>query len=182
MSIGALIAILALAFDTFSQQVITVDFRNVGDPTYKNLATVLRSQSITVENAVNEFPIKAAIANGIYNSDAPDLTAYCPAGNCTWPRIPTPGMCDGCTNVTDALKKTCQAGGPGYQACNYTLPSETSFTYSWIDGSGPDGGGFEDYFVSSATNGRIYNGSDPSASTPFSGVGGLSTVPVYTLH
>ena len=89
MSIGALVAILALAFDTFSQQVITVDFRNVGDPTYKNLATVLRSQSITVENAVNEFPIKAAIANGIYNSDTPDLTAYCPAGNCTWPRIPT---------------------------------------------------------------------------------------------
>jgi hypothetical protein len=33
MSIGALITILALAFDTFSQQVITVDFRNVEDPT-----------------------------------------------------------------------------------------------------------------------------------------------------
>jgi hypothetical protein len=187
MSIGALITILALAFDTFSQQVITIGFRNVEDPTYKNLANVLRSQSITVENAVNEFPIKAAIANGIYNSDISDLTAYCPTGNCTWPRIPTLGMCGGCTNVTDALKKTCQAGGPGYQACNYTLPSGTFFTYSWLDGNGPNSGGFEDYFVSSATNGRVYNGSDPSASIPFTfphggGVGGLSTVPVYTAH
>jgi hypothetical protein len=187
MSIGALITILALAFDTFSQQVITVDFRNVEDPTYKNLATVLRSQSITVENTVNEFPIKAVIANGIYNSDISDLTAYCPTGNCTWPRIPTLGMCGGCTNVTDALKKTCQAGGPGYQAYNYTLPSGTFFTNSWIDGSGPNSGGFEDYFVSSATNGRVYNGSDSSASIPLTfayggGVGGLSTVPVHTTH
>jgi hypothetical protein len=79
-------------------------------------------------------------------------------------------------------KKTCQAGGPGYQACNYTLPSGTSFTYSWIDGSGLNGGDFEEYFVSSATNERIYNGSDPSASTLFSRVGGISTVPVYTAH
>lgn len=188
MSIGALITILALAFDTFSQQVITVDFRNLEDPAYKNVATVPRSQSITVEDAVDEFPIKAAIANAIYNTDIPDLPAYCPTGNCTWPRIPSLGMCGGCTNVTDALNKTCHAGGAGYQGCNYTLPSGTFFTYSWMDGSGPSRGGFEDFFVSSATNGRVYNSSDPSASIPISisenggGGGGLSTVPVYTTH
>jgi hypothetical protein len=152
----------------------------------KDLATVLRSQNITVESAINEFPIKAAIANGIYYTDIPDLTAYCQTGNCTWPRIPSLAMCGGCTNVTDALNKTCQAGGPGYQACNYTLPSGTSFTYSWIDGRGPPSGGFQDIFISSATNGRVYNSSDPSASMPIAeggnGGGGLSTVPVYTTH
>ena len=35
-SIGALITVLALAFDTFSQQVITVDFRNLEDSVYQH--------------------------------------------------------------------------------------------------------------------------------------------------
>ena len=104
------------------------------------------------------------------------------------PRIPTLAMCGGCTNVTNSLRKSCEAGGPGYQACNYTLPSGTFFSYQWIDGDGPDSGGFEDYFVSSPTKGRVYNSSDPSASTPITaqfgdnGEGGLSTVPVYTAN
>jgi hypothetical protein len=61
-------------------------------------------------------------------------------------------------------------------------------SYQWIDGNGPDSGGYQDLFVSSATNGRIYNNSDPSASTPVSVTfsdnrqGGLSTVPVYTTN
>jgi hypothetical protein len=104
-SIRALIIVLALAFDTFSQQVITVDFRDFEDPAYKNLATFPRSESISVRDKVDDFPMKAGVANGIYNSDIADLLVYCPTGNCTWPRIPTIGMCGGCTNVTKSLKR-----------------------------------------------------------------------------
>jgi hypothetical protein len=75
-----LIIVLALAFDTLSQQAITVDFRDFIDPAYKTLATFPENEGITARNEVDDFPLEAAIFNGIYHSNIADLLVCYPTG------------------------------------------------------------------------------------------------------
>jgi len=64
--------------------------------------------------------MKAAIYNGIYNTD-PSVFAVsvdCATGNCTWPIFSSLGVCSDCVNRTNLITKDC----PETIDCTFSLP------------------------------------------------------------
>ncbi len=169
LTLGGLLMVLSLGFDTFSQQILSVRFRSVvsGDPGQS--ASFARSEVFGPDNLIGislvsspgatvgppvgvpgfanttgvsnaaSLALRAAVANGILGGNVPELSIHCSTGKCTWPTVPTLGMCGGCTDVTGNLTKTCGQkdfvhtgkysfipnGTESY--CNYSLPSGVNF-------------------------------------------------------
>ncbi|KAI0471148.1 hypothetical protein F4859DRAFT_505064 [Xylaria cf. heliscus] len=107
--LGAALTILALAFSTFSQQLVTFETNNALGGASTPMASVPRS---TYVNTVNGYggsfnpshSTKLAIYNGFMSSTIDYPSANCPTGNCTWPIIPTIGVCGACVNLTSEIK------------------------------------------------------------------------------
>jgi hypothetical protein len=111
------IIIASLAFDTFSQQVLAIDFRLVAD---KNNASAVipapRSENYAGnhpgfgENVFQtswvEMPLVGNIYQGIFGDNVNTLQATYATGNCDYPITPTLGVCGGCTDVTKSLKSS----------------------------------------------------------------------------
>jgi len=78
-SIGAIVIVLALTFDPFTQQVVTyetsIQYAKSED------ATIAAAQSYTVLDI--GVPFKKAIGSVLYKDDF-TWTPNCPSGNCTW--------------------------------------------------------------------------------------------------
>ena len=102
-SLGALIAILALAIEPFIQQVVSYPLRRVraGD------ASVASVQSYNITGQMTDWegpiydidlPMKAAINQAIF-SETNQMAFGCPTGNCTWPTFPSLAICSHCQNV-----------------------------------------------------------------------------------
>lgn len=49
-------------------------------------------------------PTKLAIYNGFLATSISVPQTTCPTGNCTWPIIPTVGVCGACVNITDKIR------------------------------------------------------------------------------
>ncbi|RJE20239.1 hypothetical protein PHISCL_07417 [Aspergillus sclerotialis] len=129
ISIGALVTVLALAFDPFMQQVLSYPVRQV--PVPSNTATA--QQSVFPFHMNNDRVIDnkfgSALYAGIY-SNGFGVAPTCPSGNCTWPAFPSMGWCSKCEDVTASAKLVgchdlpynVSSPGPLNASCNISLP------------------------------------------------------------
>lgn len=110
VSVGAFITILALATNTFIQQVLKYETawpssNKVFMPVarYMNGSGSLSSGKMT-DFGVDESMIPA-LYNGVFNNVDRDIhaTAHCDTGNCTWPSYQTLAICSTCANMTANL-------------------------------------------------------------------------------
>ncbi|KAK7218981.1 hypothetical protein V2G26_006984 [Clonostachys chloroleuca] len=107
--IGAALSVFALAFGPFSQQMITVRLDTVEQVSSGATGAVSR---VTLVNSVIGFssswnPIsstKLAIYNGFMAPEIDIPSTVCPTGNCTWPIVPTVGVCGACIDTTPDIK------------------------------------------------------------------------------
>ena len=106
-SLGALIAILALAIEPFIQQVVSYPLRRVriGDSS----VSCVRSYNITGQRTDRissdrpptydiDLPMKAAINQAIF-SETNQMAFVCSTGNCTWPIFSSLAVCSHCQNT-----------------------------------------------------------------------------------
>ena len=98
-SIGALVTVLALAFDPFVQQVIQYPTRTYEDSGSSAIAGKASIFDVNAETDFNEF--LASVNAGIW-SDANqfDRTLPCPSGNCRWPVFRSLEWCSKCVDAT----------------------------------------------------------------------------------
>ncbi|KAK3073299.1 hypothetical protein LTR53_005251 [Teratosphaeriaceae sp. CCFEE 6253] len=95
-TVGALVTIMALAFDPFVQQVIQYPTRLRQSPDPTAIAG-----KASLFNPDSGFQYWSAINAGLWSS--PDqflLTPACPSGTCNWPTYSSVGWCSKCANVT----------------------------------------------------------------------------------
>lgn len=126
MSLGALVTVLALAFEPFFQQIVTYPERltPVGQSvTWAAMTFVPESASKRRQGDQTKDPTMSLAIDSAF--DSPDIdprpsTSICPTGNCTWPTYSTLGVCHECQDVSDLLQYICQnntslkyAGGSG---------------------------------------------------------------------
>lgn len=109
-SLGALITILVLLVDPFSQQIIKTyecERRVIGE--YGNIA---RTNSYTeagkhsgAGEATIPLSVRGAVNNGMFASRKPDVEFVCRTGNCSFTEeYATLAFCSSCMDVTDELK------------------------------------------------------------------------------
>lgn len=100
VSLGALVTVLAFAFDPFVQQIISYHTVQTAS-NHRGIATIKRAKSFEPDD---ESPsMFSATYNGIWGSNF-DVRTTCPSGNCTWPIFDSVGVCSKCevakSNVT----------------------------------------------------------------------------------
>ncbi|KAI9051366.1 hypothetical protein LZ554_004413 [Drepanopeziza brunnea f. sp. 'monogermtubi'] len=130
VAIGAILTILALAFDTFTQQVVSLADRSIttGDPALYSAGEVPRStyengydHGSTLSSYIPNLNTRAAIYNGILALDIQPVAIPCSTGNCTWPIVPSLAVCGECS--ASSFTTSCNA-----TFCNYTMPTGTVFS------------------------------------------------------
>lgn len=61
--------------------------------------------------------------SGILSESVPDVPISCATGDCTWPIIPTLGICGACMNMVDRLRVLPCSGSQGSEGyCNFSIP------------------------------------------------------------
>nr|WDW19291.1 DUF3176 [Penicillium meliponae] len=96
VTLGAVIVLLALAFDPFVQQLLSYPVL----PTLKQSAEakVLQSRYLLSDNWIGtEFTY--AINHGIWSDGGVALDVTCPTGNCTWPQYKSVELCNRCHDI-----------------------------------------------------------------------------------
>ncbi|PGH04099.1 hypothetical protein AJ79_07199 [Helicocarpus griseus UAMH5409] len=108
VSLGALIAVLAMVLEPFMQQLTVYQVEVV----YKESdeASVLRTDNVTYmaqgagDRQMGVF-LEQGVMNAIYNGDStPRMEPSCPTGNCTWPAFHSLGICSRCVDMADKVK------------------------------------------------------------------------------
>ncbi|KAI8944019.1 hypothetical protein F4801DRAFT_601109 [Xylaria longipes] len=127
VNIGAAITVLAIALDAFSQNIVSIESRSVGYTS--SSARVLWAQHVS---SMDRNAWLAAVYQGIFNPDVPDLPVSCPTGNCTWGTIPSIGVCGRCLDITD--KMPLQWTSCSKHFCNYTFSDNRT---TLVDGPRP---------------------------------------------
>ncbi|KAB5531314.1 hypothetical protein GE09DRAFT_1064040 [Coniochaeta sp. 2T2.1] len=135
-ALGAIITILALGIDTFSQQIIALDTRPV--PIQNNtVATLAYAHTYRTDANTSAFgdewdviettrdnAMQAAIYSGLYNLGKASI-ANC-SSTCTWPgEYDSLGIRNTCTNVTIATMESRECNttvSSGGKRCNITTP------------------------------------------------------------
>ncbi|KAF0328664.1 hypothetical protein GQ607_004076 [Colletotrichum asianum] len=108
--LGGVLTIATLGIGISAQQLITVQIDNVPDleasgspapgPVFPRTAIVYGSgDSINLP-----FSTDLALSAGFLSTHVNFLDVVCPTGNCTWPIIPTIGICGACDNATSHIK------------------------------------------------------------------------------
>ncbi|OJJ07869.1 hypothetical protein ASPVEDRAFT_89100 [Aspergillus versicolor CBS 583.65] len=134
LQLGALLIVLVLALDPFSQQLIQLEQRpSYGEPSwhttpgasFTTLATSFdqgkalyahdwsRAENSTRNPVIRmttelELPMQAAILAGLSRSRKTidqQSTVQCPTGICTWDQFQTLGVCHRCQDLTPELKR-----------------------------------------------------------------------------
>ncbi|KAI5862008.1 hypothetical protein GGS23DRAFT_574130 [Durotheca rogersii] len=106
--LGALLTILSLAFGAFSQQLVDIRIEAVPTTSQGQIGDVARSRWVdAVVGISNSWTPVSATKLAIYDGflarsiGIPQVT--CPTGNCTWPVIPTVGVCGSCVDLTEDI-------------------------------------------------------------------------------
>jgi hypothetical protein len=143
-SIAALITIIALAIDPFTQQVIdycsqplAISGRQAGIPRTNNFTQA--------GNSDTGLPIIQPLYNGFFSSGRPgdsNPSFNCPRGNCTFEPYYTVGICSNCNDITSQAVVSegcdvCRIPDSGYQgdSCTQTLP-DVNLTITQCDYDG----------------------------------------------
>ncbi|KAI3324608.1 hypothetical protein HD806DRAFT_521718 [Xylariaceae sp. AK1471] len=110
INFGSLVTLLATALSTFTQQSVSIGIRKAIDAT--GSAHVSWVQNL---NAVDRDSWTAAVYDGVFQPEVGDLPVDCSSGDCSWPVVPTLGVCAKCVDVSkDARTSTSPL------LCNYT--------------------------------------------------------------
>lgn len=115
VSLGAIITILALAFDPFMQQLFSYPVRQVASSAH--IASVQQGHATSIPGDINHGEGLQALNAGIWEEDF-GITPSCPSGNCTWPEFQSMGYCAKCEDVTSTASLI---------GCNH-VPVNTSLT------------------------------------------------------
>ena len=128
-SLGALITVLALAINPFTQQVATYQLERV--PSSQNSTLPVRFSY--PNDIVPSF--KAAVYNGLFGSGHNAVAPYCPSGNCTWAPYQTLAVCSQCVNVAGLIEYT--RSDHQVQSCNLNV-EDSSCSWSLPNGLAPN--------------------------------------------
>ncbi|KAK2808824.1 hypothetical protein FQN50_004300 [Emmonsiellopsis sp. PD_5] len=107
-SLGALIAVLAVAMEPFMQQLMVYPVEVIYTPS--PLAAAPRTDNVSyfaqqMGDETMGLQLETGFMNSIYNGDeAPKVEPICPTGNCTWPIYHSLGVCSRCTDMTKQVK------------------------------------------------------------------------------
>ena len=97
-SIGAVIILLAVAFDPFLQQIVSYPLLEaVGAPTSST------RQALWMSPYLKAGDITEAVNRGLV-MDSFDRTPDCPTGNCTWSPFISAGWCSSCEDITSNIQ------------------------------------------------------------------------------
>ncbi|KAI0097971.1 hypothetical protein GGR51DRAFT_566012 [Nemania sp. FL0031] len=145
-ALGALIALLSLAFGAFTQQVLSTEIRNV---TSSGRAEDLSPQAfmprLTAHIGDQEddaeiyspLNLQAAFMSSLFNTNATPPMGVCPTGNCAWPTTPTLAVCGACSDVKDRALLIVGNSSLSYTLSWPGLPQDwttnTTFTLLWSD-------------------------------------------------
>ncbi|KAJ2992302.1 hypothetical protein NUW58_g2210 [Xylaria curta] len=110
-SMGALVSILALAFEPFTQQLTTFPARGevvsapgVGPPTLYRARSYLKDPRDLSREILNLKSRFTATLWDTLNETERFATAQCPTGNCTWENFESLAFCTSCQNKTSGLE------------------------------------------------------------------------------
>ncbi|RSL74203.1 hypothetical protein CEP51_011630 [Fusarium floridanum] len=150
--LGAALSILSQAFGLFSQQLVTLRT----DQVELRSATATGQVARTVWLKYDEDYLQATKIAMYTGFMAPSIgipQVQCPTGICTWPIIPTIGVCGACLNVTDHLSFS----RVNKTACVLEIPNGTKLErdfcyppYTFIS---------DTYFTTGPGSGRVFNSS-----------------------
>jgi hypothetical protein len=101
--IGAILTILSLGFDTFSQQVIASQYRTGNASKFSGNVPRAETYDDLGPSGLN-VSAKAAIHSGVMSPNITSVKAFCPSGDCSWPVTPTVGVCGACMDVSGSLQ------------------------------------------------------------------------------
>ncbi|KAL4908708.1 hypothetical protein BDW74DRAFT_173940 [Aspergillus multicolor] len=104
VSLGALVMLLALAFDSFMQQPITYPLREVQDD---NSSSAAAPQALVLLPEFLGADTRSILYTGVWAEEPKssfEVRPTCPSGNCTWPPFQSVGMCSHCEDVTHASR------------------------------------------------------------------------------
>ncbi|KAL2836887.1 hypothetical protein BJY01DRAFT_251766 [Aspergillus pseudoustus] len=113
VSLGALLTVLALAFDPFMQQILTYPTREVAavrvtEGGAQSSDTATAKQAFTFVPALFNTNFQTIINTGVWSELSglePNVT--CPSGNCDWEPFESVGMCSECEDVTSIISLEC---------------------------------------------------------------------------
>ncbi|CAG8423569.1 unnamed protein product [Penicillium salamii] len=142
-SLGALVTILALAFDPFLQQILTFPLREIPNPSNENpeassfsqvhaIAPILppdyfrgSPKELSPEQAKYHATFLDAVLSGLW-SNQPQNNPTCASANFTWEPFRSVGYCTKCQDVTTlASLKGCDN-----VSFTYDVPFKTNTTYA----------------------------------------------------
>ncbi|CAG5185822.1 uncharacterized protein ALTATR162_LOCUS11412 [Alternaria atra] len=116
VSLGALVTVLALAFEPFFQQIVAYPERMTA--TQQGITWAARSFVPNYTPILRKFctdtrsdPTMSAVIDAAFNTPEIGIrpsTATCPTGNCTWPSYSTLGVCHECQDVSSSLEYHCK--------------------------------------------------------------------------
>ncbi|KAH7349095.1 hypothetical protein BKA66DRAFT_293491, partial [Pyrenochaeta sp. MPI-SDFR-AT-0127] len=136
VSLGALITVLALAFEPFFQQIVAYPERitAVGQGlTWSAMTFVPERPPSRRQSGPKRDPSMSLAIDGAF--DSPEVaispsTSTCSTGNCTWPTYSTLGVCHECQDVSFRLRYLCknntivrrpQSGVGAAEPCGFVL-------------------------------------------------------------
>ena len=96
-SLGAILTLLALAYDPFVQQVIHIST----EVRYTSTNRVITKQATRFIASPMDQRFHQSLYRGIY-SDRFDRVPTCSTGNCTFPRFSSVGICSKCSHLADS--------------------------------------------------------------------------------
>ncbi|KAI9713814.1 MAG: hypothetical protein M1820_000544 [Bogoriella megaspora] len=118
-TIGAASTVLALAVPTFTQQVLTTEYRMVKSLSHGSVPGIARAQNyngtmLSPNGAfdpsdpsyawIADLPALSSIYTGVFGGPVEQLKPTCPTGDCSWPTTPTLGVCHTCAGTTHKLR------------------------------------------------------------------------------
>lgn len=129
-SFGALIIVLCLATDPFSQQIIRYYDCPVKVSGFLGAAQIPRTNSYAQQNAAHtgallqniDTQVQRSILAGVFSPVGPP-DVECSTGNCTWPEeYSTLGWCSSCVEISDQIIITNKTlhGNQSFAGWNYT--------------------------------------------------------------
>ncbi|KAN0075681.1 Protein of unknown function (DUF3176) domain containing protein [Elaphomyces granulatus] len=127
-SVGAIVAIVFLAMDPFTQQVlsyyvVTVNTTNSSVSLPAAKAYNYNLSDSLVSPALN-YNVLAGMTTATFVamfSTSNQVSFNCPVGNCTWPEFTSAAICNTCTNQTGLVSSNCTGAVAGENVMNVTV-------------------------------------------------------------
>ncbi|KAK7720578.1 hypothetical protein SLS63_009796 [Diaporthe eres] len=108
LRLGALIILLDVAVDPFSQQLVQLRQDLVYNEDRETILSTAVDPNTTLVTADADFSMQSAILFGLDQplKNVVQQGAFnCPTGNCTWPEYESLAICNSCVDITDRLER-----------------------------------------------------------------------------